>query len=371
MKKLIVSAIASCSFFVTTFTLMLCLLLLGCGGGNAQSSNGNTEIENVNLSPTIEEIESNIRTELDNHVTDLDFTFMIKSESGRSFVHSTGNSSAFVSYESASTSKLVTAVIILSLVEKGLLSLDDHPQSYIVSWPQSGNLADITLHDLLNFTSGLTNEPFCLHRPLQNIEDCVNDIATQNAASNPTGTEYYYSASHLQVAGLMTIIASGYSSWDELFNQFQSDTSLFLNSAYDLPSRFNPRLAGGMHWTADDYITFLEALFDKRILSSEVFNQLASDQISTASIINSPAITELNEDWHYGYGVWIECKSQLYNCNQVTRISSPGAFGAYPFIDLEHKYYGMVARQGALGTTKEGVEIFRAVELLVEDWASR
>jgi hypothetical protein len=31
-------------------------------------------------------------------------------------------------YESASTSKLITAVVILSLVDEGVLSLDDHPQ---------------------------------------------------------------------------------------------------------------------------------------------------------------------------------------------------------------------------------------------------
>lgn len=367
MKKLIKCTYTS---FMTLFTF-LCLLLLGCGGGNSQDSNENKELDEVTLPITIEEIESNIRTELDKHVTELDFTFMIKSESGRSFVHNTGNSSEFVTYESASTSKLVTAVIILSLVEDDILSLDDHPQNYITSWPQSGNLADITLHDLLNFTSGLTNEPFCLYRPLVSFDGCVDDIVTQNISSKLPGSEYYYSAAHLQVAGLMAVKASGYSSWDELFNQFQSDTSLFLNSAYDLPSRSNPRLAGGMHWTGDDYINFLEALFDKSILSQEIFTQLASDQIGTATIANSPAITELNEDWHYGYGVWIECLSNPYTCEQVTRISSPGSFGAYPFIDLEHNYYGMVARQGSIGTTKEGVDIFRAVESLVEDWASK
>jgi hypothetical protein len=342
------------------------LLLLGCGGGSS-----NTEPNDNSAAPSLAEIESDIISTLDAYETDLDFTFFIQSANGNSLVHSTGGSSEFVTYESASTSKLVTAVIILSLVDDNVLSLDDHPQDYISSWPTTGNLADITLSQLLSFTSGLSNEPLCLHGASQNFENCIDNIATQNSDSPSPGSEYYYSSAHLQVAGLMAIKASGYSSWESLFTGFQADTSLFLNSSYDLPSTSNPRLAGGMHWIADDYVQFLAALYNNSIVPAELLTQLSSDQISSATISNSPALDTLNEDWHYGYGAWIECEENPYNCDQTNRISSPGAYGAYPFIDFEHGYYGIIARQGELGTLETGIEIFRAVQQHTEDWAAK
>ena len=42
--------------------------------------------------------------------------------------------------------------------------------------------------------------------------------------------------------------------------------------------------------------------------------------------------------------------SVVYNCTEVTRISSPGVFGAYPYIDHEYQYYVLIARQGETGT---------------------
>jgi CubicO group peptidase (beta-lactamase class C family) len=168
----------------------------------------------------------------------------------------------------------------------------------------------------------------------------------------------------------MAIKATGNISWASVFRQFQGKTGLFLNSKYDLPSVTNPRLAGGMHWTAVDYMEFLEALYDKRILTPDLIKKLSSDQISGVRIVNSPAITRLGEDWHYGYGAWIECETNPYDCIKTERISSPGAYGAYPFIDYTHGYYGIIARQGELGAYNEGVEIFRTVSGKVEAWAA-
>lgn len=59
----------------------------------------------------------------------------------------------------------------------------------------------------------------------------------------------------------MAIKAGNYNSWTEIFNEFKEETNLFPNSVYDLPSTTNPRLAGGMHWTANDYSDFLKALY--------------------------------------------------------------------------------------------------------------
>lgn len=354
--------------FSHLLTLIFPILLLGCGGGSATSEN--TEVSEGSIPSSLPEIEAEIRSSLEVYNSDVDFTFYLKSGQQKSFIHSTGTSNEFVSYSSGSTSKLVTSVIILSLVNEGILSLDDSPQDYIASWPSTGSLAAIKLKHLLSFTSGLSEAPLCLYAANANFETCVDNIASANSFASVAGSEFYYSPSHLQVAGLMAVKASGNTSWASVFEQFQSKTGLFLNSKYDLPAVTNPRLAGGMHWVAEDYMSFLEALVNNSILTPALIEQLSSDQLSDAAIVNSPALSLLTEDWHYGYGAWLECQGNPFDCTETARISSPGTYGAYPFIDFEHGYYGIVAREGVQGTFQAGIELFQAVSSKVEDWAS-
>lgn len=316
-----------------------------------------------------QKLENEIRKELDNYETDADFTLMVESANGKRFSHSTGSSGESVLYRSASTSKLVTAVVILTLVEDSLLSLGDHPGDYIPSWPDTGNLAAITLRHLLSFTSGLADKPFCLNLPSADFEECVARIAGVNANARPPGEEFYYSPGHLQVAGLMAVKASGLASWQELFTRFKSKTGLFPNGNYDLPSLQNPRLAGGMHWNAAEYLAFLRALYEQRILGAGLIAQMTEDQLRGAAIGYSPSLAAIGEDWHYGFGLWIECHDNPFNCNRTTRVSSPGAYGAYPFIDYENRYYGILAREGAYGTFDKGYRLFESIAPKLEEWA--
>jgi CubicO group peptidase (beta-lactamase class C family) len=66
-------------------------------------------------------------------VTDVDFSFSVERPVGRRY------STLSTSYESASTSKLVTAVIILRLVEQGYIKLTYRPQDWIPIWPITAN----------------------------------------------------------------------------------------------------------------------------------------------------------------------------------------------------------------------------------------
>jgi hypothetical protein len=101
---------------------------------------------------------------------------------------------------------------------------------------------------------------------------------------------------------------------------------------------------------------------------------LHANQRGTATVVSSPAFDSLGEDWSYGLGNWLECPGASalgsYDCGDGHRNSSPGAYGAYPFIDFDHDYFGIVARRGALGSSGEGVAIFRSIEDLAEQWAA-
>ena len=75
-------------------------------------------------------LENQIETLLDHAGTRLDFTLMITADNGRTFVYNKGRSSPDLAYESASTSKLVSAAIIMEQVRKGFLSLNDSPKRF-------------------------------------------------------------------------------------------------------------------------------------------------------------------------------------------------------------------------------------------------
>ena len=99
---------------------------------------------------------------------------------------------------------------------------------------------------------------------------------------------------------------------------------------------------------------------------------MTSDQIENSTIVYSPiANWSINLDWHYGFGQWIECSATPFNCTSPARISSAGAYGAYPFIDFNQQYFGIVAREGELGTAFQGYLIWLELEDSLGEWASQ
>ncbi len=310
---------------------------------------------------------------LDEAVTDADFTLLLRDSDGRNFSHSVGASLPDTMYESASSSKWVAAMTILRLVDSGVLALSDQPQDHISFWttePASPHSL-ISLEHLLSFTSGLEKNALCTNLPGQAFADCVETIYDRNLATPVApGTGFYYQTSHLQVAGLMAVNASAKTSWAEVFADFKTSTGLFPNGTFDLPSATNPRLAGGMHWRGDEYLDFLDAFYNDQILSGTLKALVVADHTEGVVIKQSPALDGVSEDWHYGFGFWLECAASTYNCTGINRISSPGAFGAYPFIDYQEQYFGILARQGALGSFPEGKKLFDTVSGEVEAWAA-
>ena len=317
-------------------------------------------------------IETQLNQALTNATTDADFTLLVERSDGRQYSFSRGTSNASSLYESASTSKLVSSIIILRLVDQGYLNLTDKPQKYISSWPivSTDSLYNINLAQLLSFTSGLETEPLCLNAGSFDFENCVRNIATTNSGNGVVpGSKFYYSSTHMQVAGLMAIKAKGVSSWQDIFNSFKSETGLFSSGSFDLPSNTNPRLAGGMHWKGSEYLAFLRALKNGTLLSTNLQSQLLMDQTANVAFGNSPAVNALGEMWHYGFGLWHECQNSTYTCTPGVRVSSPGSYGAYPFWDRQKNYIGILARQGALETFKNGALLERVVRTSLDEWA--
>lgn len=298
-----------------------------------------------------------------------DFSLLLATRDGRTYAHSHGASTPTDLLESASTSKLVAAVVLLDLVDQGVLSLDTKAHDLLPFWTET----TVTLRHLMSFTSGFSEEPPCVNVGFASMENCVESIFDLNSATAPAaGTEYDYASTHLQVAGLMAIKATN-KTWAEIFAAWQTRTGLFPTGSFDLPSTTNPRLAGGMHWTATEYLAFLRALADEQLLTPTTREALFADQRGTATVAASPAWGRVQEDWSYGLGNWLECPTATtlnsFDCGAGHRNSSPGAYGSYPFIDFDHHYVGILSRMGTLGQGFEGVLLFRTALAPVTRWA--
>lgn len=345
------------------------------GGAGETSSAGQGELSGCEAER--KDLERAIAEKLDAAVADPEvtgepnFTLGLETERGYRFVHSHGDSTLATSYESASTSKWVAASVILDLVDQGVLALDDSPAEYLPFWKAEG----VTLAQLLSFTSGFSKEVLCFNLPAADFADCVQKAYEANVEIAPApGSEFDYSSTHLQIAGLMAVRAAQVDGFSELFRAWQEKTGLFPNGAFDLPSATNPRLAGGMHWTGEEYLGFLRALYDGELLEAGTRKSMLESQRGEAKVAGSPVLDALGQDWAYGFGNWLECPTALgadsYDCGSGHRNSSAGAYGAYPFIDWDRRYFGILARQGELGTFRDGDSLFQVAAEEISRWAT-
>ncbi|MBK7061454.1 MAG: serine hydrolase [Rubrivivax sp.] len=105
-----------------------------------------------------------------------------------------------------------------------------------------------------------------------------------------------------------------------------------------------PQPAGGVRSTAADYATFLRKLLKRQLKLAHLLGSFAvcTNPASCASALNTPVPSALS--WHYGLGYWIEDDP-----GGDGAFSSAGAFGFYPWIDADRRYYGVIARVAAAG----------------------
>jgi D-alanyl-D-alanine-carboxypeptidase/D-alanyl-D-alanine-endopeptidase len=253
----------------------------------------------------------------------------------------------------ASASKVVAGMVILDLVARGTLSLDD-TTGQVLGW--TGPNAAITLRHLLSFTSGLPRNATCNNNPRVTLAECVDDIA-QTTLVAPPGTRFDYGSTHLAVAGRMAEVRAG-RTWNALFRGTLADPLglpaevQYYTAPRQAAGTTNPLVAGGLRASMDSYAPLLSVLFHRGDLASldvatpALFDEAAREPYPTATIGSSP-MASVGQPYRYGLACWLECATPGQGCATV---SSPGAFGWTPWVDREHGYYAI------LGMELSGVE---------------
>lgn len=304
-----------------------------------------------------------LRQAIDDSVLE-NVTLLIGNEQGSLFEHSKGSSTPTTVYALASASKLLSAITILALVDDDVVALDDSFQSHLSWWTidSSDPRSDITMEQLLSFTSGFAgstglggdpNGVACVEDGDTTLDACAEYIY-QNLFDFDPGTTFYYGPSHLQIAGAAASAITG-----ETFNrlwrqQIANPLSLPLSAGYFSPSLQNPRVGGGGSASGAAYGSVLTALMAGELLSQSSMALLVSDHTPSGVVIEN--IPEAANSWHYALGCWRECLDVTMDpeCDDVGVISSPGAFGFYPWWDQARGFWGVLATflpEGGAGVT--------------------
>ncbi len=242
----------------------------------------------------------------------------------------------------ASATKWYSAGVIMSLVDDGILSLDDRASKYLPY--MTGDKAGVTIRQLMSHTSGFPGEfPLahaCLGDPADTLDPCAQALANVPLKTAP-GTAFIYSGAGMQIAGRVAEVASG-KDWQALFRERIAGPLGLSATDYEYrgPTR-NPRISGGGRSSVGDYMKYLTMLRQRgvyegrRVLSSHAVEVMLSDQTRGAVIRESPfrraAAFDPRAPYNrYGIGNWLEDPDES---GRSLQNSSPGVLGFTPWMD--------------------------------------
>lgn len=265
-------------------------------------------------------------------------------------------------YLIASSSKILSAGVLMRLADQNLIDLDA-PIGKVVSgrWGGDGKAA-LTVAQLLSNSSGMvgllddaTYPPYlCQFLAAGNLSSCAQTLyqAADSARIVPPDTQFRYGGAQWQLAGGIAEVASG-KSWRQLIRETYLDpcaatslgfTNQFARAGTAYPTFFmanvanlditdNPSIEGGAYITAADYGKILlmhlrRGVCDgNRVLSEAAVARMQHDRIGPAYGGMTPDPTLPG----YGLGWWVDRTN-------VGVVADPGAYGAVPWLDDRRGY---------------------------------
>ncbi|MBN2435824.1 MAG: beta-lactamase family protein [Spirochaetes bacterium] len=224
-------------------------------------------------------------------------------------------------FYSGSTGKMITSVIIFSLIEKGELKLNDRVTRY---FPEYELLESVTIDHLLSHRSGIVNftiiKEYDQNKNRYHTEKELVDLALdaeQNLLFEPGGSLHYCNTGYV-LLGMIAQKASGQTmselfdiikvkcglkkscyntdknSYAGMFDSFdvKGDTVTAGHYHYEHPA--NAHAAGAFSVNSFEAVLFLRSLFAGKIVSKDTLNTMLGDFAHAGS--------DSNSDVYYGRG---------------------------------------------------------------------
>lgn len=240
----------------------------------------------------------------------------------------------------ASTAKWLTAAVVMTLVDEGRLSLDDALHEHLPEFGD-GDERRITVRQMLDHTSGIRDQP-CLWNAYGSMDACVASLASA-PLQFPPGTAFSYGNASFHVAGKLVEELTG-TDFVSAFQDRIGEPLGFTGTTWP-GAGANPSPAAGVTISVEDVARMLAMMQaggtfrGRRVLSEASIAEMTADQVRDFDTSGdySVGITGIPR---YGLGLWID----VVDPDHRTRVfSANGANGEYPWIDLEHGVYGIVA----------------------------
>lgn len=287
-------------------------------------------------------------------------------EDGAFYAKSFGSDTLETRHLLASATKLASATAAISVVDDGLVGLDDPIGKFL---PTLGpHRRGITIRQLFAQTHGMPAHHPSIPLPQQangmSLAEAVDRIAEDDAVDFEPGSKHSYQpAVSYHIAGRIAEMATG-EDWATLFEKRVRGPLEMTGFSYgDTP---NPRIGGGAMCALRDYGNLVQmhlaggVFKGRRLLSESIVREMQTDQLRGAPFTPSPAAPG-----NVGYGLawWF---SRLDETGAARLITVPGAWGATPWIDRKRRYGGFLLVEEPLRRLKRVLAFFETLTDHVE-----
>lgn len=238
----------------------------------------------------------------------------------------------------ASATKTLSGAVLMSLVDDGIVFLDDPVAQYLPEW-NIGEKAHVTLRMCFAHTAGISGHGSVIGDNTITLRQAAQLIALSPLESTP-GTTFSYAGGSMHVAGAVCEVASG-QSWAQLFAQrIAQPLGMTATDFNAFGPTNNPRVAGGARSSLRDFAALMEMLRANgmfggvQVLSPQAVDTMLSDQTAGTVIASTPHPYQAP----YGIGIWLDGQDSQGG----TRFASGvGAFGFAGWIDRAHDISGV------------------------------
>lgn len=247
-----------------------------------------------------------------------------------------------------SATKWLSAGVVMSLVDDGLLDLDQPVGEILPAFAgQPNGKSEMTVRQMFSHTSGLPGQSQYINSTDLTFEEAVDSIGLLTPMRSAPGAEFRYGGVSMHVAGRVAEVVGG-ADWNTLFGD-RIESPLGVNDVtFDgVGDEVNSRIAGGAQTSLETYARFMSMLAaggvyeGEQVLSATSVAAMLSDQTGFGApggaVLDSKP-TSIGEYLGYGVGAWVERRDAA---GQPVEFTSPGAFGTTPWIDLENRYWGV------------------------------
>jgi CubicO group peptidase (beta-lactamase class C family) len=279
--------------------------------------------------------------------------------------------SYFGSYDSdtqipiASASKLLSAVRIAQLAERGAIDLDAPVSGYLPQF--SGLKGTMTVGQMFSHTSGYGGDSgsLVLFNPNITLAEAVDSIACCMPLPNAwvPGGQFAYGGISMHVAGRVAEVVGGgdwQTQWKAQIGAPLGITRIDWHAFNETTTNYG--IAGSARSTLRDYGRVLHMLANGgwsngvRLMHPSTVTAIFTDRIGDAPIASAPG--NAADPVRYGLGNWLDAATSP---DDHRFGHSLGAFGFFPFVDLDRPLFGVFMIQGPAGINDAALPVYQSM----------